>query len=72
MMRPYVVTRDKAGHWIAAELLEGGVVGGTVVCRRLHHRLRVHDDAPRSAAVRAAMELAASMDATAACRRCEE
>lgn len=56
-MRPYVVTRDKAGHWVAAELIEGGVEGGTVVSRRVLHRLRVPDDAPRSRAVMAAVEL---------------
>lgn len=70
----WCLTRDKAGHWVAAELIDEdmGDVAGTVTCRRVLHRLRIPDDAPRSAAVRAAIELSMSMDATAACRRCEE
>lgn len=45
----WCLTRDKAGHWVAAELIDEdmGDVAGTVTCRRVLHRLRIPDDAPR-------------------------
>lgn len=50
-MGPYVVTRDKAGHWVAAELHDEEDGRGTVSCLRTLHRLRIPDSATRSEAV---------------------